>query len=102
MMDPIEFIYEGDYDMTHMVEEFSRQCELSFGSQGSRKFTIGETYTLRDTSDGSDWIGFGFPKTINGPFGMEGSAVYTGICISRERSEEVILYVNGPKFLKIR
>lgn len=101
-MEPVEFIYDGDYDMTHMIDEFSRQCDLSFGSKGSRKFTIGETYTLRDTDADSDWVRFGFPKTINGTFGVEGPSVYTGICISRDRSEEVILYAKGPKFLKIR
>jgi hypothetical protein len=101
-MEPIEFIYDGDYDMTHMIDEFSHQCDLSFGSKGFRKFIVGETYTLRDTDEDSDWVRFGFPKTINGPFGMEGSLVYTGICISCDRSEEVIIYVNGPKFLNVR
>lgn len=101
-MEPIEFIYDGDYDMTHLIEEFAHQCDLSFGSANNRKFQIGETYTLRDTDADSDWTRFGFPKTINGRFGSDGSTVYTGICISEHRSKEVILYINGPKFTKIR
>ena len=101
-MEPIEFIYDGSYDMSHMIDEFATQCEASFGEYGNRNFIIGETYTLRDTDNDSDWLRFGFPKIINGAFGTEGSTVYTGICIKENSSAEVILYVNGPEFLKVR
>ena len=101
-MEPIEFIYDGSYDMSHMIDAFADQCELSFGTPGDRKFIIGERYTLRDTNDDSDWLRFGFSKTINGAFGTEGSMVYTGICIKENSSDEIILYINGPEFLKIR
>jgi hypothetical protein len=101
-MEPIEFIYDGSYDMSHMVDTFADQCELSFGTPGDRKFIIGERYTLRDTNDDSDWLKFGFPKTINGAFGTDGSMVYTGICIKENSSYEIILYINGPEFLKVR
>lgn len=101
-MEPIEFIYDGSYDMSHMIDEFASQCETSFGEYGDRKFIIGETYTLRDAGEDSDWLRFGFPKIINGAFGNSGSMLYTGVCIKEHSSAEIILYVNGPEFLKVR
>lgn len=101
-MEPIEFIYDGSYDMSHMIDEFASQCETSFGEYGDRKFIIGEAYTLRDADEDSDWLRFGFPKIINGAFGNSGSMLYTGVCIKEHSSAEIILYVNGPEFLKVR
>lgn len=99
----VEFIYNGDYDMSHMVDAFCRQLNSSFSpNKGEdRKFHAGNVYTLTETAPG-DWYEWGFVKTINGQFGSQGPIVYTGICITQEHADEVLLYINGPEFIKIK
>ena len=101
-MEPIEFIYDGTYSMTHMIDTFCDQCDSSFGNGGNRKFFISEMYTITETEISSDWYGWGFIKTINGNFGGEDATVYTGICITQEHADEVLLYINGPEFIQIK
>ncbi len=101
-MKPIEFVYAGDYDMSHMVSSFCDQCDISFGNGGDRKFSAGEVYVIRETEKDSSWYKWGFVKTINGAFGRQDISIYTGICITQEHAEEVLLYINGPEFIKIK
>ena len=101
-MEPIEFTYSGDYNMSHMVSAFCDQCDLLFGNGGAREFSVGEVYTLRESECPGDWYGWGFVKTINGNFGIQDTMVYTGICISQEHADEVLLYINGPEFIRIK
>jgi hypothetical protein len=101
-MEPIEFVYSGDYDMSHMVNAFCDQCNISFGNGGDRKFSVGEVYIIRETEKDSSWYEWGFVKTINGAFGRQDILVYTGICITQDHADEVLLYINGPDFIKIR
>jgi hypothetical protein len=101
-MEEITFIYHGDYDMSHMIDDFEAQLKLSKINEdfGTRKFIEGEVY--RVSSEDSDWKAFGFPFRLNGNFGRYGKFIYTGICVREKHIAEIELYAKGPKFITIR